>query len=445
MVNLSLRLRSLLIATLALIVFVPVTVFTLSQAYTSSLEQAKYSELKLMNLAMISVFEIDADIVQMPDMLYDEQLNLPDSGYLGVIALDNEVVWQSASAVTEITKQILPPAPAVGDEAFVRALQLTERETRFFAYSFTAEFDNGSQYVPVTFYVFNDRTAFLEERDTFLWSVWQYLGVLAISLLVFLMIGMNTLLRPVRLLIDEIRRTSTGTQERLTEHYPPEFTPLKLSINQLLSGEAEQRERYKNSLGDLAHSLKTPLAVVMGTKALPASAQEPLQQIDTLIQRQLKRAASGAGTWQQGVPVTPVIKQLISALNKVYRDKSLHLQVSGDDGLFYGDKTDLMEILGNLLDNACKAAHKRVDITVKQLPRHTELHINDDGPGIPARQVERILNRGQRLDAYTEGQGIGMAVVTDLLTAYEGKLTISRASLGGASIKLTFPAPLKQV
>ncbi|NVK58319.1 MAG: ATP-binding protein [Alteromonadaceae bacterium] len=441
MLNLSLRLRSLLIATLALLVFIPVTVFTLSQAYTSSLEQAKYSELKLMNLAMISVFEIDGNIVQMPEMLYDEQLNLPDSGYSGAVIIDNEVVWQSASAFIELTQPSLPTAPAVGDEAFIRTLHLDDTEARFFAYSFTAEFDNGSDYIPVTFYVVNDRSAFIEERDTFLWSVWQYLGVLAISLLILLLIGMNTLLQPVRLLINEIQRTSTGTQERLTEHYPPEFTPLKLSINQLLSGEAEQRERYKNSLGDLAHSLKTPLAVALGTKSLPDSAQEPLQQIDTLIQRQLKRAASGAGNWQQGVPVKPVIKQLINALNKVYQDKSLQLQVSGDDGLFYGDKTDLMEILGNLMDNACKAASLKVDVIIKQLPRQTELHINDDGPGIPPEQIAQILNRGQRLDTYTEGQGIGMAVVADLLTAYESKLTINRSALGGASIKLTFPAP----
>ena len=136
----------------------------------------------------------------------------------------------------------------------------------------------------------------------------------------------------------------------------------------------------------------------------------------------------------------PVVQQLIAALNKVYRDKHLKLSASGDDGLFFGDKTDLMEILGNLMDNACKAARSEVVVSVRQLSRQTELHIDDDGPGIPAEQVERLLNRGQRLDAYTDGQGIGMAVVTDLLTAYEGKLTINRATLGGASIKITLPA-----
>lgn len=440
MPNLSLRLRSLLIAILALGIFIPVTVLTLSKAYTTSLLQAKYNELKLMNLAMISVFEFEDGESQMPQMLYDEQLNLPDSGYVGAISVNNQLVWQSASSVYTVFDSLMT-TPAIGDEVFIPQYALDDSDSEYFAYAFTAEFDNGDQYIPVSFYVFNDRRDFLHERDAFLRSVWQYLGALGAGLLVVLIIGMNTLLKPVRLLIGEIQQASGGNQTRLTEDYPPEFTPLKQSINQLLAGEAEQRERYKNSLGDLAHSLKTPLAVALGTPALPDAAKEPLQQIDTLIKRQLKRASAGASAWSQGEPVMPVVKQLIAALNKVYRDKNLKLGATGDDGLFFGDKTDLMEILGNLMDNACKAARSEVVVSVRQLSRQTELHIDDDGPGIPAEQVERLLNRGQRLDAYTDGQGIGMAVVTDLLTAYEGKLTITRSTLGGAGIKVTFPAP----
>ncbi|MCP4863593.1 MAG: GHKL domain-containing protein [Alteromonas sp.] len=440
MPNLSLRLRSLLIAILALGIFIPVTVLTLSKAYTSSLLQAKYNELKLMNLAMISVFEFEGGESQMPQMLYDEQLNLPDSGYVGAISVNNQLVWQSASSVYTVFDSLMT-TPAIGDEVFIPQYALDDSDSEYFAYAFTAEFDNGDQYMPVSFYVFNDRRDFLHERDAFLRSVWQYLGALGAGLLVVLIIGMNTLLKPVRLLIGEIQQASGGNQPRLTEDYPPEFTPLKQSINQLLAGEAEQRERYKNSLGDLAHSLKTPLAVALGTPALPGAAREPLQQIDTLIKRQLKRASAGASAWSQGEPVMPIVQQLIAALNKVYRDKNLELGATGDDGLFFGDKTDLMEILGNLMDNACKAARSEVVVSVRQLSRQTELHIDDDGPGIPAEQVERLLNRGQRLDAYTDGQGIGMAVVTDLLTAYEGKLTITRSTLGGAGIKVTFPAP----
>ena len=255
MPNLSLRLRSLLIAILALGIFIPVTVLTLSKAYTSSLLQAKYNELKLMNLAMISVFEFEDGESLMPQMLYDEQLNLPDSGYVGAISVNNQLVWQSASSVYTVFDSLMT-TPAIGDEVFVPQYALDDSGSEYFAYAFTAEFDNGDQYIPVSFYVFNDRRDFLHERDAFLRSVWQYLGALGAGLLVVLIIGMNTLLKPVRLLIGEIQQASGGNQTQLTEDYPPEFTPLKQSINQLLAGEAEQRERYKNLQPRARFSLK---------------------------------------------------------------------------------------------------------------------------------------------------------------------------------------------
>ena len=440
--SLSLRVRSLLIACVALLVFIPVTVFTLSQAYTSSLEEAKYNELKLMTLSLISVFEMDDGAPVMPDMLFDEQLNLPDSGYLGVIQLTQATVWISASGL-ETHVDTLPTPPDIGEEFYVAGHPLDGQHPDYFVYSYTAEFEDGDGYLPVTFFVFNHNADFENERRIYLRSVWQYLIALGFGLIILLVVGMNTLLKPVRALIQEIELTSHGQQHQLSANYPSEFTPLKQSINALLSAEAEQRQRYKNSLGDLAHSLKTPLAVALGTPDLPRSAQEPLQQIDALIQRQLKRATAGASNWDKGIEIAPVVKQITNALNKVYRDKSLQISVEGNDGQFYGDKTDLMEILGNLMDNACKAADRHIRITITEHAYQTDLCIEDDGPGIPPEQVERLLTRGQRLDAYTEGQGIGMAVVADLLAAYEAKLAIGQSTLGGAIFTLSFPAPLR--
>ncbi|MFS1702894.1 ATP-binding protein [Alteromonas sp. AMM-1] len=440
--SLSLRVRSLLIACVALVVFIPVTVLTLSQAYTSSLEEAKYNELKLMTLSLISVFEMDDGAPVMPDMLFDEQLNLPNSGYLGVIQLTQATVWISASGL-ETHIESLPASPDVGGELYVAEHALDGQHPTYFAYSYTAEFEDGDNYLPVTFFVFNNNADFENERRIYLRSVWQYLIALGLGLIVLLVLGMNTLLKPVRALISEIEHTSNGQQQQLTANYPSEFTPLKQSINALLSAEAEQRQRYKNSLGDLAHSLKTPLAVALGTQGLPASAQESLQQIDALIQRQLKRATAGTTSWDKGIAIAPVAQQISNALNKVYRDKALQIAVNGEQGQFFGDKTDLMEILGNLMDNACKAAERHIQVTINETPYQTELYIEDDGPGIPPEQVERLLTRGQRLDSYTEGQGIGMAVVADLLAAYEAKLAIGRSELGGAMFTITFPAPIR--
>ncbi|QJR79769.1 GHKL domain-containing protein [Alteromonas pelagimontana] len=440
MKGLSLRVRSIMLAILALAVFIPVTVLTLDKAYTTSLTQAKLSELKLMNLALVSAFELDGAIPSMPDLLYEEQLNLPDSGYVGLIIFRNNVVWQSASAL-HYSIEKPPPPPAVGDDYFLEFFHAPFDESRaYFAYAFTAEFAAESDFEPVHFYIFNDKTEFNTERDAFLSAVWRWMLLLAVSLLALLIIGTNVVLAPVRVLIKEIRHTANGEQKQLTHNYPVEFNGLKTSINQLLHAEAEQRSRYKNSLGDLAHSLKTPLAVALGANSLPEEAKDALFQINQLVQRQLKRATAGNTGWQPPIAVLPSVEKLKSAMQKVYRHK--HLQITIEQRvpvLFKGDETDLMEILGNVMDNASKAARQRIHVSLFRQGRWAGFAVEDDGPGIPQHQKTLLLKRGERLDTYTEGQGIGLAVVSDLVSIYEGRLTIQDSPLGGAKIVIQFP------
>lgn len=440
MKGLSLRLRSLIMALIALGLFIPVTVLTLDKAYTTSLTQAKFSELKLMSLALISAFELDGDIPYMPELLYEEQLNLPDSGYVGLIQFRDKTVWQSASAL-HYTIANPPPAPKVGEDTFLQHFAAGfDDKHEYFAYAFTAEFASTNDFEPVHFYILNDKQEFNTEREAFLTTVWRWMLLLSLGLVLLLVFGVNVVLAPVRVLIEEIQRTSKGEQKQLAHPYPPEFSGLKQSINQLLQSEAEQRSRYKNSLGDLAHSLKTPLAVANGTQALPDEAREALTQINQLVERQLKRASAGKSGWQAAVPIKPVVEKLVSALSKVYRDKDLSFSITDPNHIqFHGDNTDLMEMLGNLMDNACKAANSEVQVSLFKHGNWIGFHIDDDGPGIPEAKTQQMLQRGERLDTYTEGQGIGMAVVSDLVAIYEGKLAIEKAELGGARITLTFP------
>ncbi len=439
MKGLSLQLRAIGLTLIALMLFIPLTVLTLDKAYTASLTQAKQDELKLMSLALISAFELDGDIPFMPELLYEEQLNLPDSGYVGLIRFRNKTVWQSASALHYDIAQP-PPSPSVGEEYFVEDYTAQfDRKRSHFAYAFTAEFAGTDDFEPVHFYIFNDKTEFNQERDAFLRTVWQWLTVLAFALLVLMLIGMALLLSPVRLLIKEISLTAKGKQARLTHHYPVEFSGLQSSINQLMQIEEDQRKRYKNSLDDLAHSLKTPLAIALGTKNLPDEARDALKQIDNLIQRQLKRATVTKSGWQPSVEIKPVVMKLVQAIEKIYRDKDLSIEVLGDNMQFQGDKTDLMEMVGNLLDNAAKAANTKITISLKQSRKWLEVCVEDDGPGIPAHLREKLLQRGERLDTYAEGQGIGMAVVADLITIYQGRLLIEETEASGAMITLQFP------
>lgn len=440
--RLSLRLRSVILTLLALGLFMPVTVFTLDNAYTSSLRQAKLNELRLMSLALVSEFELDGDVPVMPELLYEEQLNLPDSGYVGMIVFRDNVVWQSASALN-YTLSSPPPAPAVGEEAFIDDFHPRFDDThRYFSYIFTAEFATSEDFEPVHFYILNEQTAFLTERNTFLDTVWKGMLILSGALLILLLVGTRLILLPVNRLISEIKRTASGQQKQLTANYPPEFDSLKGSINHLIETESAQRQRYKHSLDDLAHSLKTPLAVATGSRPLSDDARNALSDIDALIQRQLKRAAAGQTGWQSATPVKPSLLKLTGAMEKVYRERDLTLSCScPDNAQFKGDQTDLMEILGNILDNACKAANAAVSVTVTQQAHWLVIAITDDGPGIASDQKKRLLERGERLDTYAEGQGIGMAVVSDLVSAYGGQLVISSPPEGGATIEVRLPAP----
>ncbi|MCG8497334.1 MAG: hypothetical protein MI796_14995, partial [Enterobacterales bacterium] len=183
--QLSLRLRSTFLAIVLLALFAPFTVVILDEAYTDSLTQAKMSELRLMNLGLLSAFELDGDLPYMPEILYEEQLNLPGSGYLGVIVFRDEVIWQSASAL-EYT--FAPPEidVAVGNELFLDShTPKFEKDSEFFVYAFTAEFASSRDFEPVRFYIFNNKALFEAERNTFLDTTWQWIFTLCIALLIF--------------------------------------------------------------------------------------------------------------------------------------------------------------------------------------------------------------------------------------------------------------------
>ena len=438
--NLSLRLRSFAAALLALLIFIPLTAVTLEKAFNSSLSQSMLQQLRVQSLTLISEFELDNSGTQavMPEQLYNDQFNIPGSGLYAFIQSSEGVLWQSLST---LNWQQHPEfeAPDIGTEAFVEDFSM---QNSYFLYVFTAEFESSLGYQPVSFYILQDKQVFNTEKSKFANTLWNWLGLIALLLLILLLVSLNAALLPISRLNKQIRQAESGQLKRIDQRYPPELEKLKSSINHLLDTEQQQRSRYKNSLSDLAHSLKTPLAVLSGTEGLPEQAKEPISQINLQIQRQLKRAVAGtSSTFEQAVTIQPVVDKLFNAMDKVYADKHLTLthDIQHQDLGFNGDITDLMEILGNVLDNACKAAAKQVNLSVFTSLDKLQINIEDDGPGIPKDKREQLLERGARLDSYKEGQGIGMAVVADLVSAYQGQLEINQSDLGGAKLTLIFP------
>ena len=438
MSSLSLRLRSFAAAILALLIFIPLTALTLEKAFTSSLSQSMQQQLQIQSLTLISEFEMDGKRPSMPEQLFNDQLNIPGSGLYAFIELNGELIWQSLSTLNWQQKPDFQ-SPSIGSEQFIDDYELLKN---YFLYAYTAEFESDVTYVPVSFYILQDKRTFIAEQGQFASTLWKWLGLIALLLLILLLLSLNAALLPINKLIEQINLAESGKVQRIEQSYPPELEKLKNSINHLLLAEQQQRSRYKNSLSDLAHSLKTPLAVLAGSKDLSPEALEPIAQIDNQIQRQLKRAVAGnSGAWEQAIEVHGVVKKLFNAMAKVYADK--HLQLSTRDAdydcRFKGDMTDLMELLGNVIDNACKAASKQVSLSMTEEASTLIIIIEDDGPGIAEDKREILLNRGIRLDSYTEGQGIGMAVVADLVCAYQGQLEIGDSELGGAKISLRFP------
>ncbi len=283
-------------------------------------------------------------------------------------------------------------------------------------------------------------------RELFGWFVG-----LALALLATLGVLLRWVLAPVRRLEREIHAVEEGARESLGDGYPRELSGVASNLNTLLIGERNRMARYRDTLGNLAHSLKTPLAVMRST--LPAVGSDPagvlgdeIDRMSAIIEHQLKRAASGGALLGQApLDVAPLVSELRVTLLKVYARKDLSIGLSVEPGTqFVGDRGDLMELLGNLIDNACKWCTSRVRVTVSSNanaePRQRlRIQVEDDGPGISEGNRARVLERGVRTDESVPGHGLGLAMVRDTVDLYGGKLAIDQSELGGARISLALP------
>jgi two-component system sensor histidine kinase PhoQ len=274
-------------------------------------------------------------------------------------------------------------------------------------------------------------------------QLWLGLFVMMAVLLILQFIWLKWSLKPLAILKKEILDIEQGKENLLKEKYPEELQQVTEQLNTLLLTEQNQRKRYRNALSDLAHSLKTPLAVLQGQLAVEdvKQSQNQLDEINLMIEHQLKRAQSaGQSSWHLGVKIAPCVDKLVNSLKKIYQDKGLSFKLNIQDELiFKGDEADFLEVVGNLMDNACKAANQQVSLTITKQESLLVLIVEDDGCGIAPEKIDSILQRGTRADTYAQGHGIGLAIVRDLVESYQGQLLIeSSSTLKGAKFTLSF-------
>ena len=292
------------------------------------------------------------------------------------------------------------------------------------------------------------------KRSYMVWSWFIY--VLAANLLLvipLLWIAAWWSLRPIESLAKEVRELEEHHREKLNPETTRELTSLVRNLNRLLKSERERYDKYRTTLTDLTHSLKTPLAVMQSTlrsmrsSKLSVDDAEPvmLEQISRISQQigyYLHRASMRSGSAllsRELHPVAPLLDNLTSALNKVYQRKGVNISLDISPEIsFVGEKNDFMEVMGNLLDNACKYCLEFVEVSARQT--ETELHIivEDDGPGIPRNKRDVVFDRGQRADTLRPGQGVGLAVAREIVDQYDGKIETSESLLGGARMEVIF-------
>jgi two-component system sensor histidine kinase PhoQ len=274
-----------------------------------------------------------------------------------------------------------------------------------------------------------------------------WFGGLVLVLLATMAWMMRRALAPVRQLEQEIAAVEAGQVQGLRSDYPRELAGVTRGLNALLESERNRIARYRDTLGNLAHSLKTPLAV-MRTNPDSAAIQVEVDRMAQIVDHQLKRAAAGGGTTlgQASVPLLPLAADLRLTLLKVHARKDLRIDVDIAASLgFIGDTSDILELLGNLLDNACKWCHARVAVSARldparELPRRLSIVVEDDGAGIAAADRARVIERGVRADEQVPGHGLGLAMVRETVALYGGQFFIDASpTLGGARVELRLP------
>ncbi|WOX06282.1 ATP-binding protein [Microbulbifer pacificus] len=450
----SLSGRLSLMATLVLLVFLVVLSGVLERAYRTSLDEAKARELQAYIYTMLVVAEPDGDGLHLPFNLGEQRFNQPDSGLIGaVMDARGRVIWRSQSAVSLPNFSAMPlPLPLrQGQQAFAE-IRLPGIATRYSSFRQGIAWALEDRELLFTFVILEDAAPLHAQVEQFSDTLWRWLGIGALALIAVQLLVLRWGLAPLRGVTRALQEMQQGGSDTLQGNFPRELVPLTDNLNLLIENERRQRDKTRHTLGDLAHSLKTPLAVLKGMDLAsdPQSAQaalaEQVQRMDGIISYQLKRAVAGSPkSILRGVAVQPIAEKLLTALDKVYRHKHVDAELLCDDAvLFYGDEGDLMEMLGNLLDNGYKYGGGKLLAKIANTgdQRGLEMIIADNGPGLTEEQWRQVVQRGVRADQQQQGQGIGLAVVVDIVESYHGKIAIvppperDDADLGGLTLRV---------
>ncbi len=444
----SLNARLLLAASIVLAAFLSLTGFALDRAFKDSGIVAVKDRLQTEIYSLLAAADSDdISTLIMPNTHPDARFSTPASGiYAEIISDDNRLIWRSGSMLgIDIPFE---KVSVKGDSHFAEVISADG--TQLYTMTLGVIWEVAPFIVRgYSFHVAESKEHFEKERKRFRKSLAMWLGAAVIALLLVQAIILRWGLAPLRKVAAEVTEIEAGNKEEISEEYPREIALLATNLNVLIRSSSSHLKRYRNALGDLAHSLKTPLAVLhnlVDNENLSLEAKqtvsEQIERLDKTVEYQLQKAvASGRMALAAPICIEEVAHKLLKTFRKVYIEKGIDFKLSIEPDIkFIGDEGDLLELLGNLMDNACKWCVSNIILTVKGFEGgKLSIIVEDDGEGIAVADREAILKRGVRADSQVEGHGIGMAVVRNLVEeVYQGKLSIENSELGGAKIIVFF-------
>lgn len=437
----SLRFRLLAAAAIVLAAFVALTGLGLDRAFRDAARAAQQDRMQGLVYGLLGAAEPrENGLTITKNDLPEPALARPESGLAAFIAGDDgRVIWTSDSWIGRPPEL---PTPGTGKWRFEQG-PAGNHFLLAFGVRWLDDGDNGTDY---TVAVVEDTSAYAEQQAAFRQTLGFWLIAASLALLVVQLGVLWWGTTPIRRLADDIRTIETGERDELTGTYPRELQPVTQALNAMIRAERTRLERQRAALADLAHSLKTPLAVLRGIAESPPAdwpngVSEQVATMHAIVNRQLTRAATaGRRTLTRPISLAPMTRRIADAMRKVHADREPAIDVRIPDTLQARiDEGDYYELLGNLVDNALKHGGRQVRIDAHSEGDALHLAVTDDGPGLSG-DPGCLVERGARADNRMPGQGIGLAVCRDIVLSLDGDLELDTGGdLGGARIRIRLP------
>lgn len=452
----SLAFRLVMSSAIVSVVLLVSAALLLANLFQTALERNFDQRLSAVLDGLLANVTVNGEAPAIESELADTRFSLPLSGwYWQITPADGKDGADLASS--SLLEQRLKPAPAdlaTRDRDGVAHFYLTDTNgTRLRAIEQRYKlFDQAREY---SFVVAGNYDELKAESQAFHRTLIAVLTLLGIGLLIAILVQVRFGLRPLRALEERLTAIREGRAEKLAGTYPEEIQPVAEELNLLIQSNSEVVERARTQVGNLAHALKTPLSVLTneaklqpGPLAAKVSEQTQVMRDQVSLYLDRARRAARAQTLGSATEIEPVLQALARTLERIHQDKGVTILLSADKGLkFRGERQDLEEMAGNLLDNACKWSNRLVSVTAKaeQVPSPDgrpwlTIDVGDDGPGLPQEKRGEALKRGRRLDETKPGSGLGLSIVTETASMYNGTVSLGQAELGGLLVCLRLPA-----